>query len=319
MAATSSLERAALEEHPLGASAPTTVGAVTRRQMPSPRRVFAISSLGVFVAFVDATIVNIAFPDIQRSFPEAGISTLSWVLSGYNIVFAAFLVAAGRLADLVGRKRTFVWGLGLFTLASGLCAIAPSAETLIACAPDPGARRRRADPVVAGARARGVQLRAPRARGRAVDGRRRARRRHRPAARRPARDGRPTGGSCSSSTSRSGSSRSSSAAATSSRAARRGGDGFPTCSARSCSRCRSRCSCSASSRDRTGAGPNCACSARGRRRSRSGRSSSAAAARIARRSSTWRCCASARSPSRTSRRSSPPRASSATRSSTSSS
>src|SRR5215217_3040329 len=83
-----------------------------RRHEPRPLTVLAISSLGVFVAFVDATIVNIAFPDIQRSFPEAGISTLSWILSAYNIVFAAFLVAGGRLADLVGRKRTFIWALG---------------------------------------------------------------------------------------------------------------------------------------------------------------------------------------------------------------
>ena len=131
MATISSLEQAAPEAHPVSTPA-TTVGGVMQRRMPSPRKVFAISSLGVFIAFVDATIVNIAFPDIQRSFPEAGISTLSWVLSGYNIVFAAFLVAAGRLADLVGRKRTFVWGLALFTLASGLCAAAPSAEALIA-------------------------------------------------------------------------------------------------------------------------------------------------------------------------------------------
>ena len=124
MATISSLEQAAPEAHPVSTPA-TTVGGVMQRRMPPPRRVLAISSLGVFIAFIDATIVNIAFPDIPRSFPEAGISTLSWVLSAYNIVFAAFLVAAGRLADLVGRKRTFVAGLGLFTLASALCAVAP--------------------------------------------------------------------------------------------------------------------------------------------------------------------------------------------------
>ncbi len=108
------------------------VGGVAARRMPTPRRVLAISSLGVFIAFVDATIVNIAFPDIHESFPQTSLSGLSWVLSAYNIVFAAFLVSAGRLADLVGRKRTFLWGLWVFSIASGLCAAAPSVDTLIA-------------------------------------------------------------------------------------------------------------------------------------------------------------------------------------------
>src|ERR671910_2430245 len=107
-------------------------GRLTRRRAPTPGTVLAVSSLGVFMAFVDATIVNIAFPDIARSFPEAGISTLSWVLNAYNIVFAAFLVAAGRIADLLGRKRVFLAGLMLFTIASGLCAVAPSAGSLVA-------------------------------------------------------------------------------------------------------------------------------------------------------------------------------------------
>jgi NTE family protein len=84
------------------------------------------------VAFVDATIVNIAFPNIARSFPGSSISSLSWVLNAYNIVFAAFLVAAGRIADVIGRRRMFVLGLEVFTLGSLLCAIAPSAESLIA-------------------------------------------------------------------------------------------------------------------------------------------------------------------------------------------
>jgi EmrB/QacA subfamily drug resistance transporter len=91
-----------------------------------------VASLGVFVAFVDATIVNIAFPDIERSFPDVGISSLSWVLNAYNIVFAAFLVAAGRFADLLGRRRIFSLGLVVFTLASALCAVAPTAGWLVA-------------------------------------------------------------------------------------------------------------------------------------------------------------------------------------------
>jgi NTE family protein len=103
-----------------------------RRRAPAPTTVLAVSSFGVFMAFVDATIVNIAFPNIAESFPETEISSLSWVLNAYNIVFAAFLLPAGRIADLLGRKRLFLFGLVLFTFASGLCALAPTADALIA-------------------------------------------------------------------------------------------------------------------------------------------------------------------------------------------
>ncbi len=91
-----------------------------------------VASFGAFLAFLDSTIVNVAFPDIQRTFPESSLSTLSWVLNAYNIVLAAFLVAAGRFADLLGRKRVFVVGVVVFTVASVLCAVAGSVGQLIA-------------------------------------------------------------------------------------------------------------------------------------------------------------------------------------------
>jgi len=96
------------------------------------RAVLVVCSLAAFMAFLDATIVNVAFPSIQRSFPHVARSWLSWVLNGYNIVFAALLVPAGQLADLVGRRRVFMTGLLAFTLASLLCTVAPSAEALVA-------------------------------------------------------------------------------------------------------------------------------------------------------------------------------------------
>ena len=80
-----------------GSAAPAPGIRVRRR--PSPRTVLAIASLGSAVAFVDATIVNIAFPDIARSFPGTPVSTLSWVLNGYNVVFAAFLMAAAGIGS----------------------------------------------------------------------------------------------------------------------------------------------------------------------------------------------------------------------------
>ena len=102
------------------------------RPRPSPRIVLAISSLGAAIAFIDATIVNIALPNIAQSFHGTPISTLSWVLTAYNIVFAAFLMAAAQIADVLGRRRVFIFGLELFTIGSLLCAIAPSADALIA-------------------------------------------------------------------------------------------------------------------------------------------------------------------------------------------
>jgi len=93
--------------------------------------VLAICSVAAFMAFLDATIVNIAFPNIERSFRGVSPSWLSWIINGYNILFAALLLPAGRLADLVGRRRLFHVGLFVFTAASLLCAAAPTAELLI--------------------------------------------------------------------------------------------------------------------------------------------------------------------------------------------
>ncbi len=89
-------------------------------------------SVGVFMASLDLFIVNIAFPDIQRDFSGTSLSTLSWVLNAYAITFAALLVPAGRWADRAGRKRAFLFGLGLFSAASAACALAPSVAFLIA-------------------------------------------------------------------------------------------------------------------------------------------------------------------------------------------
>lgn len=91
-----------------------------------------IACAGAFLAFLDTTIVNIAFPDISRSFEGAGRDALSWVLDGYFVIIAALLVPAGGLADRYGHKRIFLIGIAEFTAASLLCAIAPSLETLIA-------------------------------------------------------------------------------------------------------------------------------------------------------------------------------------------
>jgi EmrB/QacA subfamily drug resistance transporter len=94
-------------------------------------KVLAVTSIGLFMASLDLFIVNIAFPDLSRSFGDASLSSLSWVLNGYAIVFAALLVPAGRIADRIGRKRVFITGLLLFSAASALCAVAPSIPFLV--------------------------------------------------------------------------------------------------------------------------------------------------------------------------------------------
>ena len=101
------------------------------RRVSTPRAVLVVAVLGSSVAFADATSVNIAIPDITREFPGSSLSGVSWVLNAYNIVFAAFLVAGGQLADLLGRRRVFFSGLFLFGTASALCALAPSLGALV--------------------------------------------------------------------------------------------------------------------------------------------------------------------------------------------
>ncbi|GAA2162794.1 MFS transporter [Pedococcus bigeumensis] len=92
----------------------------------------AVASIGAFLAFLDATVVNVAFPSIRASFGGASIGELSWVLNAYNIVLAATLILFGRLADLVGRRRLFALGVALFTLSSLACAAADSVWWLVA-------------------------------------------------------------------------------------------------------------------------------------------------------------------------------------------
>jgi NTE family protein len=106
-------------------------GQVPVRRAPSSGAVLLVAAFGAFLAFLDSTIVNVAFPDILADFPDASLSSLSWVLNAYNIVLASLMVVAGRLADLVGRRRMFTWGVLIFTLASVLCAVAPTVGALI--------------------------------------------------------------------------------------------------------------------------------------------------------------------------------------------
>ena len=83
------------------------------------------------MASLDLSIVNVAFPALERSFPHDPRSSLAWILTAYSIVFGSLLVVAGRTADRLGSRRVFFAGLGVFTLGSALCGLAPSVQLLI--------------------------------------------------------------------------------------------------------------------------------------------------------------------------------------------
>jgi len=85
---------------------------------------------GMLMIVLDLTVVNVALPYIQDDL-RFSTSNLAWVVNAYLIAFGGLLLLAGRLGDLAGRRRIFVAGLSLFTLASLACGLAPSQEVLI--------------------------------------------------------------------------------------------------------------------------------------------------------------------------------------------
>lgn len=95
------------------------------------RLTLAIAALAALATYLDTTILFVAFPDITNTFGDSSSSTLSWVLNGYTIAFAALLVPAGKLADRLGHKRAFLTGSAVFTAASMACGLAPTVAFLI--------------------------------------------------------------------------------------------------------------------------------------------------------------------------------------------
>lgn len=93
--------------------------------------VLAVSVLGSGVAFLEATVVNVALPEIGRDL-GAGTGGLQWILNGYLLTLAALILLGGSLGDRYGRRKVFSIGVVWFTLASLLCAIAPNVELLVA-------------------------------------------------------------------------------------------------------------------------------------------------------------------------------------------
>jgi MFS transporter, DHA2 family, methylenomycin A resistance protein len=88
-------------------------------------------SLGVLVAQIDTSVVNLAVKEIGAKL-DAGVTALQWVVDAYNLVYASLLLTAGTIADLYGRRRIFALGIALFTLGSLVCGLAPNAIVLVA-------------------------------------------------------------------------------------------------------------------------------------------------------------------------------------------
>src|SRR5665213_2649491 len=97
-------------------------GVVEGSPTPDPRRWKALGVLGLiqFMLILDVTVVNVALPRIQHdlSFSQAG---LAWVVNGYVLMAGGLLLLGGRLADILGRRRIFLLGVGIFAIASATC------------------------------------------------------------------------------------------------------------------------------------------------------------------------------------------------------
>ncbi|MGN8050191.1 MFS transporter [Curtobacterium sp. 22159] len=100
---------------------------------PDPNRwkALVICLLGGGIVLLDVSIVNVALQSISSGLPGATPEAVQWILSGYALSFGLLLVPGGRLGDASGRRRMFVIGVGLFTIASALCGFAPNGTVLV--------------------------------------------------------------------------------------------------------------------------------------------------------------------------------------------
>src|SRR3978361_1590576 len=101
-----------------------------RQVRPSANAVLAIVAVAQFMVVLDASVVNVALPSLQR---DVGFSEqrLSWVLNAYTLIFGGFLLLGGRAADRLGRRRLFMAGISLFAGASLVCGVSQSEATLL--------------------------------------------------------------------------------------------------------------------------------------------------------------------------------------------
>ncbi|WP_407317304.1 MFS transporter [Isoptericola halotolerans] len=102
---------------------------------PLQRRVLLVAILASFVSFLDGTVVNVALPAIADELGgpgEAGLTLQQWVVDGYLVTLGSFILLAGSLSDVLGRRRVLFVGLLGFAVSSALCALAPTGPVLVA-------------------------------------------------------------------------------------------------------------------------------------------------------------------------------------------
>ena len=104
--------------------------ALPRLQSATGRWIVLATVLGSAVASLDATVVNVALPEIGRAL-DSDVAGLQWILSGYTLTLASFILLGGALGDRLGRRRVFVWGTVGFAVTSLICGLANNVETLI--------------------------------------------------------------------------------------------------------------------------------------------------------------------------------------------
>ena len=100
------------------------------RHAVKPRLVLLATSLGVLLAQVDTSVVNLALKSIATDL-HAGVSAMQWMIGAYNLVYASLLLTGGTMGDIYGRRRIFVLGIALFSAGTLVCAVAPTAPILI--------------------------------------------------------------------------------------------------------------------------------------------------------------------------------------------
>src|SRR5262245_17338077 len=102
-----------------------------REARPASGLILLTMSLGVLIAQIDTSVVNLAVKPIGSDL-NGGVTALQWIVDVYNFVYASLLLAAGTLADLYGRRRIFALGIALFTLGTVVCGLAHDVPTLVA-------------------------------------------------------------------------------------------------------------------------------------------------------------------------------------------
>jgi EmrB/QacA subfamily drug resistance transporter len=114
-------------------TAPAEKGLAVRIGAPGRGKwaVFGVVAVGVFMATLDSSIVNISLPAIASAFHHALAGLVEWVIIAYLVVIASLLITIGRLADIVGHKPIWLSGLVIFTTGSAICGASPSLEFLV--------------------------------------------------------------------------------------------------------------------------------------------------------------------------------------------